>query len=254
MKVLIEIQNIPPGKEVSRAEKKASASQNLLPVQDTVPRLTEAQETIHREQVPAIRVIPQIPKTHTKSLMMGQVRGGPKALSEGPASGSLNGRPPRSNTGASDRHSLSGRDLQNKYQPNRSPPSIHEQKEHTQISYGRNDKDNEPYAREIGKRDHKPSGSTHSKASIPTPPKSTISKASTPTPSEYEEAERTQVYCGRVTEEDNSSAYEIERDPSNMSALGSDKSGVRRASTRNSIARSDYTASEQASSSRGGGE
>ncbi|TGO16221.1 hypothetical protein BTUL_0030g00040 [Botrytis tulipae] len=189
--------------------------------------------------------------------------GGPKALSEGPASGSLDGGPPRSNTGASDRHSLSGRDLKNKYQPNRGPPSNHEQKEHTQISYGRNDKDNEPYAREIGKRDHKSSGSKSSKAGTPTPPGSTRSKAITPNPPESinskagtpnpPDYERTQIFRGRDDKEDTSSAYKIERDQSNMSALGSDTSGVRRASTRNSIvAPSHYTASEQASSIRGG--
>ncbi|KAF7952054.1 uncharacterized protein EAE97_001551 [Botrytis byssoidea] len=241
--------------------------------------------------------------------------GGPKALSEGPAGGSLNGRPPRSNTGASGRHSSSGRDLQNKYQPIRGPLPNHEQEEHTQIGYGRNDKNNEPYALEIGKHDHKSSGSIHSKASTPTPsgsihskastrtssgsihskastsspPESIHSKVSTPTPSGSihskastrtssgsirskvstptppesthskvssipppPEDERTQIFRGKVAKEDDSSAYMIERYLSNTSASGSGKYGGRRASTRNSIAPSHYTASEQAPSSLGG--
>ncbi|TGO58710.1 hypothetical protein BOTNAR_0176g00010 [Botryotinia narcissicola] len=223
----------------------------------------------------------------------------------------------------------SARDLQNKYQPIRGPTSIHEQEELTQIGYGRNDKNNEPYALEIGKHDHKSSGSIHSKASTPTPPESAHSKVSTPTPPESAhskvstptpsgsihskvstptppesahskvstptpsgsihskastrtssgsirskvstptppestqskvssippppEDERTQIFRGKVAEKDNSSAYTIEKYLSNLSASGSDKSGGRRASTRNSIALSHYAASEQASSSHGGG-
>ncbi|TGO34827.1 hypothetical protein BHYA_0180g00030 [Botrytis hyacinthi] len=172
--------------------------------------------------------------------------GGPKALSGGPTSGPLDGRLPRSNTAASDSHSLSGRDLKSVYKPNRggegpsTPAHSNHGAERTQIGYGRNDENNEPYAREIRRQDRKSSGPISSKVSIPTS-----------TPSNYEEAERTQIYCGRNDQEDEPYAREIERDQSNMSASRSHTSGGRRAGTRTSnAALSNYNVSEQARSFR----
>ncbi|KAF7889936.1 uncharacterized protein EAF02_002351 [Botrytis sinoallii] len=76
----------------------------------------------------------------------------PKALSEGSASGTLHGRLPRSNTSASDRQSLSERNLNDIYKPDRggkrtstTAPSDHGTAERAQTGYGRGDHSNPPY-------------------------------------------------------------------------------------------------------------
>ncbi|KAF7908663.1 uncharacterized protein EAF01_004418 [Botrytis porri] len=95
----------------------------------------------------------------------------PQALSEGSASGSVQGKPTRSNTLALDHHSLKSN--LNVYNPNRggrgtstTAPSDNGLAERTQTGYGRGGHDDQPYLYDTGEVDHyKAPKSTSSKAS-----------------------------------------------------------------------------------------
>ncbi|TGO57366.1 hypothetical protein BCON_0066g00150 [Botryotinia convoluta] len=151
--------------------------------------------------------------------------GEPKALSGGPASGSLHGRPPRSNTSALGRHSLKESNLNNIYKPDRggkgtstATPSDHGSAERAPTGYGKGVEKNQPYAYEDRTKHYKPPGSTSSKASR---------RTSTTALSNHAKSERAPSSCGEAAE-DQSCKYEDETRQSNASGSTSSTARVRR--------------------------